>query len=128
MNIEKYLSVPHVTGGRTMDGLDCWGVCLSIRRELGFPELPSLGHVGPEDFAGMKDGYRHTISYLKESEPKVGSLAAVFRGLAFIHVGVVIEIDGRLAVLETNPKTGVRWLRLREFESQYAKVVYYCDR
>lgn len=126
--INAYLSAPHVTGGRSMEGFDCWGICLAIRSELGFPDLPSLGHVGPADIKGMKEGYRHAVSYLKECPPKVGALAAVFRGLAFIHVGVVIEIDGRLAVLETNPKTGVRWLRLREFESQYAKVIFYSDR
>lgn len=128
MDIEKYLSVPHVTGGRSMDGMDCWSLCLFIRRELGLPELPDLGHVGPTDAKGMKEGYRHTVSYLKECSPKVGALAAVFRGLAFIHVGVVVDIDGRLAVVETNPKTGVRWLRISAFESQYAKVVFYCDR
>lgn len=111
-----------------MEGMDCWSLCLFIRRELGLPDLPDLGHVGPTDIKGMKDGYRYTISYLKEGSPQVGALAAVFRGLAFIHVGVVVEIDGRLALIETNPKTGVRWLRLREFESQYAKVVYYNDR
>lgn len=128
MNIEKYLGVPHVTGGRSMEGMDCWGVCLAVRRDMGLPDLPSLGHVGPTDTIGMKAGYRNTVSYLKECSPQVGALAAVFRGLAFIHVGVVVEIDGRLAVLETNPKTGMRWLRVRAFEDQYAKVVYYCDR
>ena len=56
-----------------------------------------------------------------------GAIAAVLRGDLCIHVGVVGDIDGRLAVLETNPNSGPRWLYLRQFEATYLKVIYYRD-
>lgn len=52
---------------------------------------------------------------------------ALTTGLLVALVGVVVDIDGRLAVLETNPNSGPRWLYLRQFEATYLKVIYYRD-
>lgn len=58
--------------------------------------------------------------------PEVGAIAAVFRGGLCLHVGVVVEADGRLKVLDTNPG-GARIRTVREFESDFPRVVFYRD-
>jgi hypothetical protein len=75
-----------------------------------------------------------TRAYQEESEsmelcaPEVGAIAAVFTGSLMTHVGVCIEVEGRTVVLEMNPKTGVRWRPVRDFEAPYTKVRYYRDK
>lgn len=54
-------------------------------------------------------------------------MAMVFTGRLMLHVGVVVELEGRLAVLDISAKTGCRWQRIPDFEAPFAKVVYYRD-
>lgn len=127
IDVEKYLRAPYLDGGRTFDGLDCWGSLLLVRAELGCRPLPSLGGVTRHTVRTMGSRYSEVSSGLEVCEPEPGAIAAVFRGALFVHVGVVVEIDGRLAVLETNPASGARWLRVPEFLSFYYKVIFYRD-
>jgi cell wall-associated NlpC family hydrolase len=49
----KYLRLPFITGGRTHEGVDCWGlVCLIYKQELGI-ELPS--------YSGLYDDTTDTV-------------------------------------------------------------------
>ena len=126
--IDKYLPVPYLKEGRTLAGLDCWGLVLAIRAELGLPGLPEIGAVSRDTVQAMQHAFADITYLLDRGEPRVGSMAAVFRGKVFIHVGLVLEIEGRLAVIETNPLGGVRWSFLPRFLDLYYKVVFYCDR
>lgn len=126
--MNQYLRVPYVDGGRSMEGLDCWGLALFLRRDLGLPELPddpaAIRGNGPAvsaQFAGISEA-------MQKGEPRSGSLAAVFKGSLFVHVGVVIFADGRLWVAETNPGVGVMMRRLSDFVASYYKVIFYNDR
>lgn len=111
-----------------MDGLDCWGLALCVRRDLGLPELPD----DPEAVRGNGPAVSAQFSGISEAmipgEPKPGSLAAVFKGSLFVHVGVVIFADGRLWAVETNPGAGVIMRRLPDFVASYYKVIFYNDR
>jgi hypothetical protein len=127
IDVNSYLSIPYKDGARSGDELDCWGLALRVRRDMGLPELPEVGAFDRMTPMGMKDGYRQVTSSLTESAPAPGSLAAVFKGRAFAHVGVVISVDGRIAVIETNPKTGVRWQWLERFKAENFKVIFYSD-
>lgn len=111
-----------------MEGLDCWGLALFVRRDLGLPELPDdpeairgNGRAVSAQFAGISES-------MQKGEPRSGSLAAVFKGALFVHVGVVIFADGRLWVAETNPGVGVMMRRLSDFVASYYKVIFYNDR
>lgn len=127
IDIHALLKVPYVDRGRTMQGLDCWGQLLEARRALGMPELPDIGPISRAEPIAMQREYGKVSSQLIECEPRPGAIAAVFRGTLFVHVGVVLEIDDRLAVLETNEGTGPRWLRVPDFIDTYYKVIFYCD-
>lgn len=127
IDVEKYLTCPYLDAGRSLAGLDCWGQLLLVRAELGCQPLPSLGGVTRHTVRTMGSQYAEVSNGLEVCEPEVGAIAAVFRGALFVHVGIVIEIDGILAVLETNPASGARWLRVPEFLSFYYKVIFYRD-
>lgn len=128
IDIEKYLTVPYVDGGRSMAGGDCWFFAMSVRQELGCQPLPALETVTRHTPHAMGHNYTSVSALLEPCDPEVGAIAAVFKGRAFVHVGVVVEIDGRLAVLETNQGSGPRWMRLPQFLDFYFKVIFYCDR
>ncbi|MCY1375706.1 hypothetical protein D9M68_995780 [compost metagenome] len=111
-----------------MAGLDCWGQLLMVRREMGLPDLDPLSGVTRHTPLSMAHRYREVSGMLEECVPQHAAIAAVFRARVFVHVAVVITIDNRLAVLETNPKSGARWLWLRDFLSLYQAVTFYRDR
>ncbi|MCY1445488.1 hypothetical protein D9M71_620040 [compost metagenome] len=72
--------------------------------------------------------YKAEAASMDECKPESGAIAAVFRGSLMVHVGVVLELDGRLCVLEINPKSGARIRSVKDFEAPYLRVIYYRDR
>lgn len=125
LNVEKYLNVPYVDGGRCMHGGDCWYFVCAVREDLGLPSLPSLGGTTRHTPLAMAHEYERVSSGLEVCEPCEGAIAAVFRGKLMVHVGIVVMIDGRLAVLETNPASGPRWMWTHYFVQRYFKVIFY---
>lgn len=128
IDVNAYLMTPYEDGARSGPSLDCWGLALAVRRDMGLPELPEVGVFTRLTPIGMQVGHAEVTSIMEVGEPRPGALAAVFKGKAFAHVGVVILIDGRMAVLETNPGSGARWMRLERFKSAYYRVVFYRDK
>ena len=98
-----------------------------VREALGLPELDSLPTTRRDTPGRMQHKYREVASNLIECDPTPGAIAAVFKAKVFVHVAVVLEIEGRLAVLETNPKGGARWLPVNDFLARYTSVKFYRD-
>ena len=130
IDVEKYLYVPYVPGGRSETGFDCWGLVLLVRSFLGLPALDGSTEATRENPLAMQRLYRSlTQASLEECHAlKPGDIAAVFRAQVLVHVAVAIEIDGRIALIETNPGSGVRWMFLDRFLQTYYKVTFYRDR
>ncbi|MFG3451153.1 hypothetical protein [Stutzerimonas stutzeri] len=128
--LSKYLSATYEDGARGPDRYDCWGLVRAVRHELlGLPLLPSFGAVRNTMPAAFTRAYEEQAALMEECQPEPGAIAAVFRGRIVIHVAVVIEVDGALAVLEIrNDRTSARWLRIPDFESRYLRVIYYRDK
>lgn len=126
IDVTPYLNARYVDCGRTLPGIDCWGLVLLVRRELGLPELDS-NEVSGKDAKGFTRAYRHQIEVLEPCEPEVGAIAAAFRGSLCLHVAIVVPIEGRLAVLEITA-SGPRWMRVAAFEQKYPRVIYYRDK
>lgn len=127
MWVDKYLCANYVDGGRELPNIDCWGLVRLARQEMGWPLLPSFGHVRHTMPRQFTEACREQASHMEVCPPEPGAIAAVYRGAICIHVGLVVTIDGRLAVLEINPKIGCRWLRVADFEKAYPRVTYYRD-
>lgn len=124
-----YLLAEYEDGGRGPHKFDCWGLARHVRHEhCGKRLLPSWGHLRNTQPREFTEAYRTESDQMEESEPEVGAIAAVFRGMICIHVAVVVDLGQGLRVLEINPKRGARLLRVADFEAQYLKVRYYRDR
>jgi len=128
MTLNDFIGMEYEDGARGPQKYDCWGLVRAIRQEvLNMPLLPSFGHVRHTMLREFNRCYQTTADTMQECKPEVGTIAAVFRGPICVHVAVVVEIDGALAVMEINPTTNCRWLRVPDFERRYAKVKYYRD-
>jgi hypothetical protein len=127
--LNKYLASTYVDGGRELPRLDCYGLVRMVRAELfGKSDLPAFGHILPRMPVEFTRAYRERLDAFEQCAPEPGAIACVFRGRVCEHVAIVVEIDGRLAVLETGSKTGPTWSRIAEFERRSARVIYYRDR
>lgn len=129
--VDEYLGSAYVDGGRgevvdCVRRYDCYGLARAVRHEVyGLPMLPAWGLATRHDLRLSASCYREQIAQLAECRPQPGALAAVLRGRLCTHVGVVVELDGLLAVMDTHAHTGPRWMRLADFERKYLQVVYY---
>lgn len=126
--VEQYLECQYEDGARGPERYDCWGLVRHVlHAHLGGRLMPSWGHVRNTMPRLFTRAYQAEAATMEECAPCSGAIAAVFRGAIVAHVGVVIEVGGRLRVLEMNPKTGVRHLSVQDFEAPYHRVVYYRD-
>ncbi|EWC39050.1 hypothetical protein [Stutzerimonas stutzeri] len=124
LDMTKYLDGRYLEGGRVWPEIDCYGIVLEVRRDLGLPDWP--------DWAGVtkaEDGLHHAgAKQAREAElcePQEGAVAACYSGSLLTHVAVVVERDGLLYAVECNPRRNVTCLPLRRFERRFVRVEYY---
>lgn len=127
--LDRYLSCDWVRDGMEYPRLNCWGLVRLVRSEVfGLPLLPSFS-IPAEDKRGLTKACGEVVSaYLAECSPADGVIAAAYRGRLCVHVGIVVDVDGRLGVLDVDETAGAGWQALRRFESKFSKVVYYHDK
>ena len=101
-----------------------------LRVELfDLPLLPLYGGINADDKRSLTKAASETISgHLKECDVRIGAIAACYRVSLCVHVGIVVEIDGKLHIAEIGNKTGFRILSIERFEASYTKVRYYIDK
>lgn len=124
--IERYLMTPYADGGRGPDTLDCYGLVRLARVELfGLPLLPSHGAVSPLDKRSMTRIADAESAGLSKCLPEPGAIAVCWQRGLCMHVGIVVDLDGRMGVLETGSGRGPGWRSIRTFERDYHRVEYY---
>lgn len=128
--IDKYLFTRYVKGGRGPVDVDCWGLVRLARHELfGRSMLPSYSEIDPADKAALTAAaldVRDQGGFVPVA-PAPGAIATAWRGRLCVHVGLIVQADGRPWVLETDEPTGPCLTPIPEFENRYTKVVYYAD-
>jgi hypothetical protein len=109
---------------------NCWSLVVDMRVNLfGLQLLPLHGGIHADDKRELSKAASSTIdSHLIESKMQIGAIAAAYRASLCVHVGLVIEIDGKLHIAEIGSKTGFRILSVERFEAAYTKVRYYIDK
>lgn len=132
MNLNDLLSIPYVANGRGLDGCDCYGLVRLARVHLfGKPPMPSHGAVDGADKRSLTKAMRDESVHYDECSPHPGAIAVAFRGCLCTHIAIVVEVDGRRMILETDEpgkgRHGPRLVNLRHFEKRFLKVVYYDD-
>lgn len=130
MTIDDFLRTRYVPFGRVAPELDCWGLVRLARVALfGRPMLPSYSETDPDDKAGLTVAASEVRGQggFKEVQPKPGAIATGWRARLCVHVGLVVEAEGRLWVLETDVGTGPVLTKINAFEARYTRVVFYDD-
>ena len=109
---------------------NCWSLVRRLRVELfDLPLLPLYGGINADDKRSLTKAASETISgHLKECGLQLGAIAACYRVSLCVHVGIVVEVDGRPHIAEIGSKTGFRILSIERFEAAYTKVRYYIDK
>lgn len=128
MTIDDFLRTRYVPFGRAVPELDCWGLVRLARASLfGRTMLPSYSETDPDDKTGLTTAAIEVREQggFKEVPPRPGAIATGWRGRLCVHVGLVVEADGRLWVLETDVGTGPTLTKINAFEARFLKVIYY---
>lgn len=123
------LNARYLKGGRGPVFFDCWGLVREVRhRVCGMALLPEWGAVGFDCPRANTLAYHQKVGEMRLCErPEPGSIAVAFRGRVCEHVGVVLEVDGRLCVMDINPGGRPRRISVARFEASFQEVRYYND-
>lgn len=128
MTIDDLLQTRYAKFGRGPDDVDCWGMVRLARVELfGLDWLPSHAQVDPADKAGLTQAASQVREQggFAEVAPRPGAIATAWRASLCVHVGIVVESDGRLWILETDEGAGPTLTRINKFQTRYTRVVFY---
>jgi hypothetical protein len=130
MTLDDFLSTRYVKHGRVAPELDCWGLVRLARVDLfGKPMLPSFVGIDPMDKAGLTRAaiVVREAGGFGECAAHPGAIATAWRASLCVHVGLVIEADRRLWILETDEATGPAITSPARFEARYTRVICYDD-
>lgn len=128
MTLDDLLNVQYVDNGRLPSGSDCYGLTRLARVYLfGKTWMPEHGDIDGADKRAMTGRIIDQAKSYREIPASPGAIAICYRGKICTHIAIVVDIDGRLMILETNEETGTRLVPIRKFEKGFLKVVYYDD-
>jgi hypothetical protein len=118
--------VPYVDGGRDMNGLDCWGLDRLVKHhQYQLPLMTSFGHVSPDNKPELTKAFKNILPEFIPVKPEIAATAAGFRGNLLLHVGVCVEVNNQLRILETSKRHGVSLSSIKDFKRKYTKVEFY---
>lgn len=128
-DLNRYLTAEYRDNGQGPHYYNCWFLTRAVRHELyGCSLLCEWGHVNPQNKRQVTDAWHEAEPMLEKGAPTLGAIACVFRGRLLLHVGVVVDADRGLSVLEITPESGARILSLSRFEQTYSRVEYWNDK
>lgn len=132
MTLDDLLQVPYVPNGRLPTGADCYGLVRLARVHLfGKAWMPEHGAVEGSDKKALTRAMLAESRNYTPCSPHPGAIACCYRGRLCTHIAIVVEVDGRPMILETDEpgqgKHGPRLVHLQAFERRFLKVVFYDD-
>jgi hypothetical protein len=111
-------------GGRAWPNLDCYGIVIAVRADLGLEQWPAWDGV-TKDGDGLDRAGREFTSARERCEPEEGALACCYTASLMTHVGVVVNTAAGLCVMECNPNTGVTCMPVRRFVRRFVRVEFF---
>lgn len=126
--IAKYLKTTYRKGGRGPIEYDCWGLVREVHHEyFGRPLLPSLTEATPGAFRRITESvhaaHQDVLTYDVDIRP--GAIVEAWMGSLCVHIGIVVEVDRRLMILETDNPNGPVLTKPPLFVSRYTKVRFF---
>lgn len=123
MIYDDLIGIPFVDGGRTKDGLDCWGLAMILLRRQGYlVEDYPIGATDVEKIAAALKDESKRGEYRKLDGPEPGCIVLLRLSMDVWanHVGIYL---GGEKFIHAYVKTGVVIDRLRHWQSRI--VGYY---
>lgn len=132
MTLDDLLNVPYVPDGRSQHGADCYGLTRLARVHLfGKPWMAMHGEISGTDKRSLTRAVKAEAVNYYPCRLHPGAIAAAYRGTLCTHIAIVVEVDGKNMILETNEPGGEdhgpRLVGVRSFAQRFLKVVYYDD-
>lgn len=111
-------------GGRVWPNLDCYGIVMAVRDRLGLERWRSWDGVTKDD-GGLHEAGTGFVATREMCEPEPGALACCYKASLMDHVGVVVETEEGLCVMECSPNQGVICMPVRRFKRRWLRVEFY---
>ena len=69
-DINSLIGIPYVKGGRSLDGIDCWGLVMEVYRRMGrsVPDFDSSFMSRPDTIRRIRDGEALIANEIEEPE------------------------------------------------------------
>lgn len=91
-NLDDLVGIPYVSGGRGLDGADCWGTIRLYYAMQGI-DLPSYdGPTIPSDHEAVRAARDGASPWRAVSVPAVGDLGLWKRPFRALHAGVMVDV------------------------------------
>ncbi len=124
VDLSKYEKGEYADDGREWPRVDCYGLVLEVRRDMGLPQWPEWDKTRKDD-GGMARVGREWLPSLRPSEPAPGAMVVCYSGSFVEHCGVIVDVGGMLEVLDIRFDGGVKCLPLSRFRRAFTRVEYY---
>lgn len=118
-----FMRCVYLEGGREYPYFDCYGIVIAVRAHLGLSELPPYAQIRKGQ--AMHEAVTGEIPNYRKCAPEHGAIAICWHGQLARHIGIVVELDGILRVMEINPRKNVTLPTVPVFERRYRKVEYF---
>lgn len=109
LNVDKYIGVPFVDGGRDIHGADCWGLLCLIYKDLFDVELPdySISAFDTEEVVKTMSYESKVHNWCEVEDYQAGDIIAMAMHPRYTdmvnHVGLFL---GRSSFIHTQKTTG----------------------
>lgn len=114
INLFKYREIVWFDGGRDFPYLDCYGLVLEFRKDLGLPTWPDYRGVTKHRNQFDQEA-REFIRTRRKTEPESGAMGLVTRAGVINHAVVCFEFAGLLYVAECNPVSNMTISTVSDF-------------
>lgn len=129
--IDQYLKTRYKRGGRGPVDYDCYGLLRDARTQLfECPLLPLLSSAPPGALRAITRAHSVVCSMhgFREVAAQPGAIAEGWVASLCVHVGLVVEVDGRMLILETDDPGGPRLTQINRFQTRFTRVLFFDDR
>lgn len=123
--IEDWLSIPYKAYARGREASDCWGLVCIVRKAIRGDDLPSYVEVHDKRALTHAAHEFFSTGFVETRNIRPGTIVFVWRGRVCLHAGIVIEVDGRLAIIDSTEQRGVAWRWVADYERQHYKITYH---